>query len=134
MNAPVYSCAHAAICYTEDIQQFVHTFFCVTPRLTSDLGPHLAGVNANIDCGTVDLLTRYPLNVNHPLLSVNGNHLALSALHLAVQIHELMQPCAAWKLCPVVVHCSASSCKCQFMQAADSSYGSNTSCLLPPLV
>ena len=79
--------------------------------LTSDLGPHLAGVNANVDCGTVDLLTRYPLNVDHPLFSVNSNHLAFSALHLTIHIRELMQPCAAWKLCTVFAHCSASSCR-----------------------
>ena len=83
----------------------------MTARLTSDLGPHLAGVNANIDCGTVDLLTSYPLNVDHPLLSVNGNHLAFSALHLPMHTRELVQPCAARKLYPGVAHCSASSRK-----------------------
>ncbi len=85
----------------------------MTARLTSDLGLHLAGVNANIDCGTVDLLPSYPLNVDHPLLSVNGNHLAFSALQVPMLIRELKQPCTEWKLCLVVAHCSASSCKKQ---------------------
>ncbi len=113
MNAPTCSSAHAAMRCIDDIQQTVNLSFgrndTMTATLTSDLGPHLAGVNANIDCGTVDLLPSYPLNVDHPLLSVNGNHLAFSALHLPTHIHELKQPSAAWKLRPVVAHCSASA-------------------------
>ncbi len=105
----------------------------MTATLTSDLGPHLAGVNANIDCGTVDLLPSYPLNVDHPLLSVNGNHLAFSALHLPTHIHEL----EATKRCMEASSCCcALFCQCMKkpskLQIRD--LDPNISCLLPPLV
>ena len=43
---------------------------------------HLAGVNANIDCGTVDLFPCYSLNVNNPLFPVDCYNLAFSALQI----------------------------------------------------
>ena len=42
---------------------------------------YLAGVNANIYGGTVDLLSGYSLNVDHPPLPVDCYYLAFSALH-----------------------------------------------------
>lgn len=50
---------------------------------------YLAGVDANIYCGTVDLLPGYPFNVDNPFLSVNSNHLALSALQSPISTNEL---------------------------------------------
>ena len=42
---------------------------------------HLAGVDANIDSGTVDLLPGYPLYVDNPPLPVNCYYFAFPALH-----------------------------------------------------
>ena len=42
---------------------------------------HLAGVNANIDSSTVDLLPGYPLYVDYPPLPVHCYYFAFPALH-----------------------------------------------------
>ena len=42
---------------------------------------YLAGVNADVHCGAVDLFPGYPLNMDDPLLSVDSHNLAFSALH-----------------------------------------------------
>ena len=42
---------------------------------------HLAGVNANIDSSTVDLLPGYPLYVDDPPLPVHCYYFAFPALH-----------------------------------------------------
>lgn len=51
---------------------------------------NFAGVNANIDCCTVDLFPCYPLNVDNPFLPVYGNHLAFSALVCASDYADLV--------------------------------------------